>query len=143
MRVRPMQEQDAAAVADLAGQLGYPSTAAQMRTRFGILSAEANSAAFVAEGVGGRVIGWIHVVGRAFLEMDPYAEIAGLVVDAGARRMGAGKELVAATGTWARGRGYATMRVRSNVKRVESRPFYEGLGFVTTKSQYVYEKRLE
>src|SRR5262245_15681133 len=139
MRVRPMQEQDAPAVAELAGQLGYPSTAAQMRTRIGLLSSEANSAAFVAEDGSGRVIGWVHVVGRAFLEMDPYTELAGLVVDAGARRLGAGKALVGVAETWALARGYTTMRVRSNVKRVESRPFYEGLGYVIGKSQYVYE----
>jgi GNAT superfamily N-acetyltransferase len=142
VRVRPMHEQDAPAVADLAGQLGYASTPAQIGRRIGILSGEPNSAAFVAEDASGKVIGWVHVVGRAFLEMDPYTEIAGLVVDAGARRLGAGKALVTAAETWALARGYTTMRVRSNVKRVESRPFYEGLGYAIGKSQYVYEKRL-
>ena len=51
--------------------------------------------------------------------------------------------LVSAAETWAMERGYATMRVRSNVKRVEARPFYEGRGFVILKSQNVYEKTLQ
>ena len=140
MRVRPMTERDARAVADLSGQLGYPSTVAQIDGRFVRLSGDPESAIFVAEGEGGMIVGWVHVVGRCFLELDPYAELGGLVVDAAARRQGAGKALVSAAERWAAGRGYVTMRVRSNTMRVEARPFYEGAGYAIVKSQNVYEK---
>ena len=143
MRVRPMSERDARAVADLSGQLGYASTAAQIERRFERLRADPESAIFVAEDEGGRIVGWVHVVGKCFLEADPYAELGGLVVDSAARRKGAGKSLVAAAETWAAGRGYVTMRVRSNMKRVEARPFYEGAGYAITKSQNVYEKSIK
>ncbi len=143
VRVRPMTERDARVVADLAGQLGYPSTEAQIRRRFESLSGDPGSAVFVAEDQEGRVIGWVHVIVRTFLESDAYAELAGLVVDRTTRRKGAGHALVSAAETWAAGRGYATMRVRSNVKRVEARPFYEGRGYVIGKSQHVYEKALK
>jgi GNAT superfamily N-acetyltransferase len=142
MRVRPMRERDARAVADLAGQLGYPSTAAQIRKRFELLLGDTRSAVFVAEDRDSGIVGWVHVLARAFLESDPYAELGGLVVDKGVRRKGAGKALVSAAEAWAAGHGYATMRVRSNVKRVEARPFYEGLGYTIGKSQHVYEKSL-
>jgi len=143
VRVRPMTERDTRVVADLAGQLGYPSTEAQIRRRFDSVSGDPGSAVFVAEDEDGRIVGWTHVIARVFLESDPYAELAGLVVGRTARRKGAGQALVSAAETWAVGRGYRTMRVRSNVKRVEARPFYEGRGYVIGKSQHVYEKTLE
>ena len=143
MRVRPMSERDARAVADLSGQLGYSSTVAQIERRFERLRGDPESAIFVAEDEGGRVAGWAHVVGRCFLELDPYAELGGLVVDSAARRKGAGKALVSAAEKWAAARGYVTMRVRSNMKRVEARPFYEGAGYTITKSQNVYEKSIK
>ena len=143
MRVRPMTERDARAVADLAGQLGYPSTEAQIVRRFESVSGDAGSAVFVAEDEQGRIVGWTHVIARTFLESDPYAELAGLVVDRTARRRGVGHALVSAAEAWAAGRGYTTMRVRSNVKRVEARPFYEGRGYAIGKSQHVYEKVLK
>jgi len=143
MRVRSMTERDAPAVADLAGQLGYPSTEAQIRRRFESVSDDPGSAVFVAEDEAGHVVGWTHVVARSFLESDPYAELAGLVVDRTARRRGVGHILVSAAETWAAERGYATMRVRSNVKRAEARPFYEGMGYVIGKTQNVYEKTLK
>ena len=141
MRVRPMTERDAPEVADLSGQLGYPSTVAQIRRRFERLSVDTDSAVFVAEGEGGR-IGWVHVLGRCFLELDPYAELGGLVVDAAGRRKGAGRALVTAAEEWAERHGYDTMRVRSNMKRIEARPFYEGMGYAITKAQNVYQKAL-
>jgi GNAT superfamily N-acetyltransferase len=143
MRLRPMTERDARAVADLSGQLGYPSTPAQVRRRFEALSRDPDSAVLVAEDGDGRIAGWVHVVGRRYLETDPHAELGGLVVDAGARRKGVGKALVLAAEEWAGARGYATMRVRSNALRVEARPFYEGIGYALTKSQNVYHKVIE
>ncbi len=140
--VRPMTEGDAPEVAGLSGQLGYPSTAAQIRRRFERLSVDTESAVFVAEGEGGRIAGWVHVLGRCFLELDPYAELGGLVVDAAGRRKGAGRALVTAAEEWAARHGYDTMRVRSNMKRIEARPFYEGMGYAITKAQNVYQKAL-
>ena len=135
-----MTARDAAAAAGLATQLGYPSTPAQIERRFARLSEDSESAMFVAEGEDGRVLGWAHVAGRCWLELDSYAELGGLVVDAAARRKGIGRALVLAAESWARGRGYVIMRVRSNMKRPDARPFYEGAGYALVKSQNVYEK---
>lgn len=142
MRVRPMTLEDAGTAAGLSGQLGYPATPAQIRERLAALQGDPGSAIFVAEDEAGRVVGWVHVIGRCFLETGRFAELAGLVVDAAARRGGAGRSLVAAAEAWAAGRGYAAMRVRSNMKRAEARPFYERLGYVVGKQQYVFLKNL-
>ncbi len=140
VRVRAMMVADAAGVAVLSGQLGYPASAEQIEARFRGLSREPDSSVFVAEGEDGRLAGWIHVLARRFLESDLHAEIAGLVVDAGARRGGVGRALIEAAEDWARERGCATVRVRSNMRRVEAKPFYERMGYRVVKTQYVFEK---
>jgi len=140
VRIRAMTVVDAAEVAALAGQLGYPASAQQIEDRFRGLSREPDSSVFVAQGEDGRLAGWIHVLERRFLELDRYAEIAGLVVDAGARRSGVGRALITAAEEWARERGCAMVRVRSNTKRVEAKPFYERMAYRVVKTQYVFEK---
>ncbi len=143
MRIRSMTARDAREVAALSSQLGYPSTAAEIEKRFRAAAQAPDSALDVAETDDGRVVGWVHVVGRHFLESEPYVEIAGLVVDAGARRHGVGWALVAEAETWAKERGYGTMRIRSNTARVEARPFYEQVGYEIIKTQYVFRKSLK
>ena len=140
MRVRPMTARDVDEVAALSGQLGYPATATQVQERFRVLAQDPDSSVFVAVAEGGRVAGWVHVLARRFLESDLHAEIGGLVVDAGARRRGVGKTLVMAAEEWAQEHGCATVRVRSNMKRVEARPFYERMGYRVVKSQHVFER---
>lgn len=142
MVVRSMTDRDAGAAAELSGQLGYRSTAAEVERRFRELARDPDGALMVADDGDGRVIGWIHVCGRRFLESDPYAEIGGIVVDAGARRRGAGRALLLEAERWARGRGYSTMRIRSNMKRTEAKPFYERMGYAVIKSQYVFQRTL-
>jgi GNAT superfamily N-acetyltransferase len=65
-----------------------------------------------------------------------------LVVDAGHREQGIGRQLIAAVEEWAVQRGLEQIAVRSNVLRVESHPFYQRLGYVRIKTQHAYSKRL-
>lgn len=140
MVVRSMTARDAGAVAALSGQLGYPSTPEQVTMRFRNLARDPDSAVLVAEDRNGNLLGWVHASGRRFLESDPFAEIGGIVVDAGSRRRGVGRALLLEAEKWARERGYTTLRIRSNMKRTEARPFYERMGYQVVKSQYVFEK---
>ncbi|HEV8700297.1 MAG TPA: GNAT family N-acetyltransferase [Candidatus Polarisedimenticolia bacterium] len=142
MVVRPMTARDADAAARLSDQLGYPATADAMERRFRALADDPDAALLAAEEAGGRMVGWIHVCGRRFLVSDAFAEIVGLVVETSARRRGAGKGLVLAAEEWARRRGYSVMRIRSNVRRMEARPFYEKLGYEVVKSQWVFRRSL-
>ena len=142
MVVRPMAARDAAAAARLSDQLGYPSTADAVERRFRALADDPDAALLVAEEGDGRMVGWIHVCGRRFLTSDAFAEIDGLVVEASSRRRGTGRALVLAAEEWARQRGYSLMRIRSNVQRMEARPFYEKMGYVVIKSQSVFRRSL-
>jgi len=63
-------------------------------------------------------------------------------VDAGSWRLGVGSELVSRAVGWARDHGCTTVRVRTNIQRTESHPFYERLGFARIKTQHAYEVRL-
>lgn len=140
-RLRPAIVLDAPVLADLATQLGYPSTAEEMEARLrGVLSRE-DEAVFVAEEEG-DVIGWGHVGWRLLLESDPFAELLGLVVDARHRSRGVGARLVEEAERWAVARGLSTIRVRSNVIREDAHRFYLRSGYRLSKRQAVFTKDL-
>src|SRR5437899_11652858 len=123
MRVRPMTVDDCQAVAGLSTQLGYPTSASRIERRFRALADDPDSSILVAEETGGKVIGWLHVHGSLVLESAPCAEIAGLVVDAGARRRGIRRALLLAGESWATVRGCAYVRLASHTAPSERRPF--------------------
>ena len=143
MHIRRATPADLEALTALAAQLGYPSSSAEIEARLRRLSAHPDlHAVYVAETPPGAVVGWMHVFISARVESDPFAEIGGLVVDQQQRRAGVGEALVAAAETWARERGLATLRVRSNVVREHAHRFYERRGFEQIKQQAVFHKQL-
>ena len=140
--IRPMLAEDAAAVAALAGELGYPASAPDIERRYRAFERDPDARLLVAQGSDGVVVGWIHVQGLHFLESDARAEIEGLVVAAAARRTGIGQSLVRAAEEWAIGRGLRLIGVRSNQVRTDARMFYERMGFAVVKTQNVFRKTL-
>ncbi len=141
-RVRPMRRTDAAAVAELAGQLGYPSTTGQVELRIAAVEVHGPAAALVAEGPRGDVLGWIHAYVVHGIESDPHVEIGGLVVDEGSRGRGVGRALLAAAEAWAAGQGLREVALRSNVIRERAHEFYRRLGYDCPKTQHRFRKRL-
>jgi predicted N-acetyltransferase YhbS len=141
MEIRRATLLDAAAIAELSGQLGYPANESAVITRLRTLLARDDQVVFVSI-TNGRVSGWIHGADRVIVEADQDCEIMGLVVDEDVRRDGVGRRLVGAVEEWAHARGLAIVTVRSNVVRVESHPFYAQLGYERVKSQHVYHKHL-
>ncbi len=136
-----MMASDVERVADLCTQLGYPSGAADVASRFDAIAARPDHAVFVAVEDTGHVIGWVHVcAGMLVLEADQWAEIGGLVVDAGVRGRGVGDRLLAAAEDWARARGYRQVRLRSNVIREAAHQFYRRRGYEVFKTQLNFRK---
>src|SRR5260370_16374712 len=80
VRIRKARRTDAARIAELSTQLGYPSTAHQIETRLLRLMPRSKHAVFVAEAPGPDVVGWIHVSVANLLECDVRAEANGLAV---------------------------------------------------------------
>lgn len=140
--IRPARLDDAAEIAELSGQLGYPASGDEMSARLARLLPDPDYFIAVAEGADGSLLGWIGAEYRTLLELGEEIEIVGLVVRQGTRRSGVGKVLLAAAEDWARGRGLDSMRVRSNVARSDSHPFYERMGYALVKTQHCYRKGL-
>ena len=140
-RLRDARLEDAAEIARLSTELGYPTSADEMLPRLRDVLADPDHRVIVAA-AGSALRGWIGVERRRNLEGGGQAEIIGLVVDARARRSGVGAALAAAAEQWARGLGYACLLVRSNAARVESHPFYAKHGYLRSKTQHVYSKPL-
>lgn len=139
MIIREATAADAAALAALSTQLGYPAQPGEAAERLAALGPE--GAVLVAE-AHGAVLGWIHVCGIRFFQSPPFAEVGGLVVDEAARGKGVGKLLVEAGARWAAERGYRKLRVRSNVVREDAHRFYERESFRRVKTQAVFDRGL-
>jgi len=140
--IRPMRADDAAEVAELTTQLGYPTDADEERRRIADIRSRTDDELFVAVDAEDRPIGWIHVACLASLAAGDGAVINGLVVAERARSVGIGTELVAAAEAWARRRGAAEIIVRSRSTRTRTHRFYERLGYAERKRSHAFGKRI-
>ena len=134
--LRAATADDAAAIAELATQLGYPVAADVMATRLENLPAETE--AVVVATIAGAVRAWMQVGVALSIESQPFVEIRGLVVDADLRASGLGTQLVEFAKSWAQAKQVSSLRVRSNVVRTATHAFYEKRGFIVSKSQKVF-----
>jgi GNAT superfamily N-acetyltransferase len=142
LKIRRAKNADAARIAVLSGQLGYPATATQIRKRLLGIKPASQHAVFVADSPEDGVIGWVHVSRQPLLEVEIRAEVNGLVVAEGQRSLGAGALLLAAAEDWARKHGCKGMSVRSNVIRERAHQFYERHGYEHYKTQKSFRKPL-
>jgi GNAT superfamily N-acetyltransferase len=140
--IRKAKQADAARIAALSGQLGYPTTTKQMAARLKAALREKNAACFVAETKENGVIAWVHVSVTPLLEVERRAEVNGLVVDENARGLGAGAILLETAEKWARKRRCSGMSVRSNVIRERAHRFYLKNGYQHYKTQKAFRKAL-
>ncbi|MBD8873750.1 GNAT family N-acetyltransferase [Rhodanobacter sp. DHB23] len=140
--LREARIDDAAEIARLAGELGYPVAVDTMHARLCALLSMPQHRIVVAQGERDELLGWIAVERRLTLESGERIEIVGLVVDAAARGKGVGRALVADAEGWASAQGFGAIGVRSNVMREGSHPFYESLGYLRVKTQHMYRKAL-
>lgn len=131
MILRPAVRADAAAVAPLLEQLGYPQDGtAATADRIQAWAEDRASAAYVAA-AGDGVLGVIAVHVCPFFERDgAWGRIVALVVADRARRRGVASGLVAAAEVFAAARGCVRMEVTSSDHRREAHAFYQRLGYV-------------
>lgn len=141
-KIRAPRESDGARIADLAGQLSYPSTPEEIARRLDGIKDSADHAVFVAELANGEIAGWIAVFVYRTVEADARAEISGLVVDERFRSQRIGERLLARSEEWARERGCATIGLRSHVLRGRAHAFYKRHGYRHLKTQKSFRKQL-
>ena len=150
LRIRRARASDAPQLAILSGQLGYPSTPAEIAKRLRRLRPVSQHAVFVAEAFGPGaqrvtsklVIGWLHVSVEHLVEVGTRAEVNSLIVADGQRSLGAGAQLLKAAEEWALIQGCKSVSVRSNVIRDRAHKFYERNGYEHYKTQKAFRKPL-
>jgi GNAT superfamily N-acetyltransferase len=131
-RVREAVLTDANVLADLMGELGYPTTSDQMRSRLSAALKDHSYRTFVAE-VEGIVVGMIGVrVGALYEYSGNYAHILAFVTSSKYRGKGIGKGLLETVENWARKQEVVRMIVNCRKERVEAHRFYEKNGYAST-----------
>jgi GNAT superfamily N-acetyltransferase len=135
--IRDARRSDAAAIAGLLSELGYPAHAAQVERRLERIADDPSSRLFVAESNG-------DIAGLGGLQVLPLIEHDGLgcmltamVVGAEHRRQGIGTEIVGAVEREARSRGCSRLVLSSADRRADAHAFYESLGFEATGRRFV------
>jgi ribosomal protein S18 acetylase RimI-like enzyme len=128
--VRRAQPGDAAHVAALLAELGYPDNRTeQVRRRLALWERDTAGVALIAERQG-QVVGVIAVAAIPYLEREGRrGRIVALVVSAACRGQGIGRRLVDAAEKAAGELDCVTMEVTSSRSRTESHPFYRNLGY--------------
>ncbi len=141
-KIRPAQASDHERIAELAGQLSYPSTPLEIARRLAGLQRLAEAEVFVAQLESGEIAGWIAVIVYRTVEADARAEVSGLVVDERFRSQRVGEHLLARAEHWAREQGCHVIGLRSNIIRDRAHAFYERHGYAHVKTQKAFRKQL-
>jgi len=140
LSIRQATPDDAAGLANLVTQLGYPSSSEQVAARLTSLQS-ADDRLLVAE-TDGVAVGLAHVNRWANLVVDNRAEIVALVVDDKWRGQGIGRALLQAAEEWATQRGCSALQVRTNIVRQRAHEFYFQNGFRQAKTSLTLVKQL-
>lgn len=133
--IRDARADDAAAVARLLTELGYPSDAGAVDERLERLQVVGDRV-LVAE-VDEDVVGVAHLQVTPALERDrPAAKLGVLVVDEAQRGRGIGRTLVEAAEAEARLRGCELLFLTTAERRDDAHAFYERVGLEQTGRRY-------
>lgn len=138
--IRIAREEDASQLVELCNQLGYPTSASQIKPRLSEILSDDGNQVYVAESSDQKLIGWVHVHLYHLFYMDLVAVICGLVVDEAFRGLGIGKKLMENAENWAKEKGCSSVLLRSNKIRKEAHLFYEKIGYQIIKEQYAFRK---
>jgi GNAT superfamily N-acetyltransferase len=136
-----MRADDAAPVAALATQLGYPCSAEEVRPRIEAISSLPDEQLRVAR-VDGRAVGYVHFLLRRGISGAARVEIAQVVVDEAMRSRGIGQALLVLAEEWARERGVKKMKLASRATRGDAHRLYLKLGYSIVKTSHFFEKQL-
>lgn len=139
---RPSVPGDEDALAELCGELGYPSSAREVVDRMRHIIDHDDHLVVVAADESGRPVGWMHAFVARRVESDAFVELGGMVVARNRRGGGIGTQLLDRAEAWARTRDAVAVRVRSNVVRERAHRFYLRAGYSRTKTSHVFVKAL-
>ena len=137
--VRPAESGDAASLADLMTQLGYPTRASEMEMRMEVICADKNYATFVAVS-DGKVCGMIGIrISYSYEHNGPGGAILALVVSEKMRGHGVGEALITAAENDLAQKNINRLAVYTHFRRTEAHEFYEKLGYTKNGFRLVKE----
>lgn len=127
---------DSVQIAQLVTDLGYSTSAAQMRNRLdAVLSDEDYSTLVACEGE--RIVGFIGSrLGPLYESDEPYGQIMALAVATDHHRRGVGRTLIQAIESVLVKRGVGVLIVASGNHRADAHAFYEKNGYTFTGRRY-------
>lgn len=135
-QIRPAEAQDAEAIAEMLGQLGYPAAPSNVRDRIRRMGGDTGAAVLVVE-EDGVVCGMATLQVVPVLHEDsPRGQLTALVVSETYRRRGIGEALVAHAERLAARQGVTGIVVTTANHRAEAHAFYERLGYAWTGRRY-------
>jgi GNAT superfamily N-acetyltransferase len=137
--LRPATADDAEAIASLFTDEGYPAGPSDIATRLTRFTPP-EGAVIVAEH-DGAILGFVacHALPR-FEHGDVILRILALVVDAGARERGVGRQLIADAERIGTSLGAAFVELTAGHHRPDARHLYESLGYDATVAAYLRKK---
>jgi GNAT superfamily N-acetyltransferase len=142
VRIRPPLPSDAQALAELAGELGYPTSEEVLLGRLAAID-PTDAAVMVSTDADEVPTGWCQVEMHRTLVEPLSALIVGLVVGDGHRSAGIGAELLASAERWARTRGCRQLVVATRITRERAHRFYARKGYSISKTSYFLTKALD
>jgi GNAT superfamily N-acetyltransferase len=136
MDVREVRVADAVRIAELLGQLGYPSEEDAVRRRLERLLRSDADATWVAE-VDGELVGLVGIHVSQVLAYDgDAAKVSEIVVDDRYRRQGIGARLMEVAEDEARRLGCTVLFLTTAERRKDAHAFYRKLGFEETGRRF-------
>lgn len=126
----------------LSAQLGYKIDAIKTLNQIEKIIASRDNCIFIAV-QNQAILGWIHAFYTIRIETVPFVEIAGLIVHENYRKQKIGYHLIEAVKEWTLPYNCAQISVRCNEIRTESHRFYENLGFILKKKQFIFERAVQ
>ncbi|HJT44715.1 MAG TPA: GNAT family N-acetyltransferase [Chthoniobacterales bacterium] len=137
--VRRAEFADAAPLAELMTELGYPTRTSEMEMRMEAISADKNYATFVAL-TEGKICGMIGTSTRYSYEHNSAgAVIMALIVSENARGRGVGHALIKAAEEDLTERNIRRVAVYSHFRRTDAHEFYEKVGYTKNGIRLIKE----
>ncbi len=135
LEIRIARPEDAALIAPLLAQLGYPFDPATIAARFEGLTRAGDAALLAMRG--DTAIGFASLHATPVLHRpSSVGRVTSLVVAEEARGQGVGRALMAEAERLLTARGCALIEVTSNRTRTEAHAFYERLGYTATSYRF-------
>jgi GNAT superfamily N-acetyltransferase len=135
--IRAASLNDAKEIAYLMSQLGYSTSANEMKERLRSILSTLSYMTFVAE-IRGEVVGIVGIgIGCYYEKNGVYGRLLALVIDEKHRRQGIGASLVERDEGWLREHKVTSIVVNSSKYRSEAHCFYKQLGYEETGLRFV------